>query len=79
MLCLGRAANERIIIQTPDGSEIIVRVAEITRNFVRLSFEAPGEVRIVREEILAQKRGLTLPRKAADTAAGAAKDSSAPT
>jgi len=47
MLVLSRKLNEKIVI---DGG-IVVTVVKIDRNQVRLGIEAPGDVRIFREEI----------------------------
>lgn len=47
MLVLSRKLNEKIVI---DGG-IVVTVVKIDRNQVRLGIEAPGNVRIFREEI----------------------------
>jgi carbon storage regulator len=48
MLVLSRKINEKIVI---DGN-IVVTVVKIDRNQVRIGIEAPGDVRIFREEIL---------------------------
>jgi carbon storage regulator len=52
MLVLSRKLNEKIVI---DG-EIVVTVARIDRNQVRLGIEAPGHVSVFREEICPQRR-----------------------
>jgi carbon storage regulator len=49
MLVLSRKLNEKIVI---DGG-IVVTVVKIDRNQVRLGIEAPPNVRIFREEIVA--------------------------
>jgi carbon storage regulator len=48
MLVLSRKINEKIVI---DGN-IVVTVVKIDRNQVRIGIEAPGSVRVFREEIL---------------------------
>jgi carbon storage regulator len=48
MLVLSRKLNEKIVI---DGN-IVVTVVKIDRNQVRIGIEAPGNVRVFREEIL---------------------------
>lgn len=48
MLVLSRKMNEKIVI---DGN-IVVTVVKIDRNQVRIGIEAPGDVRVFREEIL---------------------------
>jgi carbon storage regulator len=50
MLVLSRKSDERIVI---DG-RIIVTVVEIRGQQVRLGIEAPSEIPIMREEILAK-------------------------
>jgi carbon storage regulator len=47
MLVLSRKLNEKIVI---DGG-IVVTVVKIDRNQVRIGIEAPGNVRVFREEI----------------------------
>ena len=51
MLILTRRSNETIKI----GDDIKVTVLEIKGNQVRLGIEAPGEVVILREELLVQE------------------------
>ena len=48
MLVLSRKINEKIVI---DGN-IVLTVVKIDRNQVRIGIEAPGDVRVFREEIL---------------------------
>jgi carbon storage regulator len=62
MLVLSRKLNEKIVI---DGG-IVVTVVKIDRNQIRLGIEAPGHVRVFREEIAG-----TLPRVSADEAVAA--------
>ena len=52
MLVLTRKRNERIHILVPGGPTIIVQVAQIETDQIRLGFTAPRDVRIVREELL---------------------------
>jgi carbon storage regulator len=52
MLVLSRKLNERILI---DG-DIVVTVVKIERNQIRLGIEAPGHVRVFREEIAGSNR-----------------------
>ncbi len=47
MLVLSRRLNERILI----GDNIRITVLGIRGNQVRLGIEAPGEVRVIREEL----------------------------
>jgi carbon storage regulator len=52
MLVLSRKLNEKIVI---DGG-IVVTVVKIDRNQIRLGIEAPGNVRVFREEIIGNTR-----------------------
>ncbi len=48
MLVIARKEGQRIVL----GENIVLEVVEIRGNCVRLGFEAPREVPIVREELL---------------------------
>jgi carbon storage regulator len=48
MLVLSRKLGERIVI----GDNIVVTVVKVDRNQVRLGIEAPGNVSVLREELL---------------------------
>jgi len=48
MLVLSRKLNETIII----GNSIRIKVVGISGNHVRLGIEAPGDVKVMREELL---------------------------
>lgn len=48
MLVLSRKINEKIVID----NNIVITVVKIDRNQVRIGIEAPGDVRVFREEIL---------------------------
>jgi carbon storage regulator len=52
MLVLGRKPSERILI----GSELRITVISLEGKQVRLGIEAPAEVGIVREEVIAKER-----------------------
>jgi carbon storage regulator len=52
MLVLTRKLGEKVII----GGNIIVTVVEVKGNKVRLAFEAPDQVRIMREELIARQQ-----------------------
>lgn len=56
MLVLSRKLNEKIVI----GGDIVVTVVRIDRNQVRIGIEAPGDVRVFREEVA--NRTLSAPR-----------------
>jgi len=65
MLVLSRKLNEKIVI---DGG-IVVTVVKIDRNQVRIGIEAPGHVRVFREEIVGSSRRET-PEEAEAVAVG---------
>jgi carbon storage regulator len=67
MLVLSRKLNEKIVI---DGG-IVVTVVKIDRNQVRLGIEAPGNVRIFREEIVAASERATMERAPLERPVGA--------
>ena len=56
MLVLSRKKNESIVI---DG-EIVVTILEIRGNQIRLGIEAPQEVAVWREELVASAKELEL-------------------
>ena len=51
MLILARKIGEEIIITTPEGRRIVMKLASIDRNVVRLGFDAPHEVEVFRAEV----------------------------
>lgn len=53
MLVLSRKEQEEIII----GDNIRVKVLEINENRIRLGITAPGDVSIVRTEVLGRVKG----------------------
>ena len=53
MLVLSRKVGERILI----GDDIVVMVVRIDGGQVKLGFEAPGEVSIVRDDSILKTRG----------------------
>jgi carbon storage regulator len=55
MLVLSRKLNEKIVI---DGG-IVISVVKIDRNQVRVGIEAPSDVRVYREELVAESRRRT--------------------
>lgn len=70
MLVLSRKTNERILI----GDGIRITVLSIRGNQVRLGIEAPGEVRVVREELTHLPPGLGWDdAPAPDASAGASR------
>ena len=55
MLTLSRSVGERVLLTLPDGREIWVSVVFVKSNgSVRLGFDAPPDVDIKREELLAR-------------------------
>lgn len=55
MLVLTRKGGDRVVID-PGGMNISVLVDGLTGSRVKLCFEAPRDIRIVRGELLAQSR-----------------------
>ena len=58
MLILTRRVGESIIIETPAGERITVTVLGVKGNQVRIGTDAPDDVSIMREELLARVEGL---------------------
>jgi carbon storage regulator CsrA len=53
MLILGRNTDQRVLLKLPDGDEIWVTVLQIRHTgHIRLGFDAPDDVEILREEVL---------------------------
>lgn len=55
MLVLSRERNQRIYV----GKDIIITIADIRGNKVRIGIEAPEEIHIVREELVNKTEKLT--------------------
>lgn len=53
MLVLSRKKNQKINICLPDGRQVVVHVAKIHGNVVRLGIAADRDVRILRNEVAA--------------------------
>ena len=53
MLVLSRLKDEKIII----GENIVVTIVEVRGNKVRIGIEAPRDVRVLREELVAFEKG----------------------
>lgn len=51
MLVLSRRPGEAVILTTPAGERIKVKVSSVKGEAVRLAFSAADEVRILREEL----------------------------
>jgi carbon storage regulator len=58
VLILTRRVGESIIIETPAGEQITVTVLGVKGNQVRIGTDAPDDINIVREELLARLEGL---------------------
>lgn len=52
MLVITRKQNEALVLLLPNGQEIDVVVTEVKGRQVRLGFELPEDVELVREELL---------------------------
>lgn len=53
LLILTRKAGEDVVITVPDGINSIIRVKVLkTGNIIKLGFEAPEDISIVRSELL---------------------------
>lgn len=64
MLVLSRKYNEDIVIKTPEGRIITVKVVQLLPDKVKLGFIADSDVSINRRELLTQEepsRGLERP------------------
>ena len=57
MLILTRRVGESIIIETPAGERIEVAVLGVKGNQVRIGTQAPGDIQIMREELLERISG----------------------
>ncbi|MCP4190254.1 MAG: carbon storage regulator [Planctomycetaceae bacterium] len=55
MLVLSRKVGERILV----GDQITITVVRLTNGGVRLGIEAPGDLTVVREEVLKEDRSVT--------------------
>ena len=56
MLILTRRPGESIIIETPAGERITVTVLGVKGNQVRIGTDAPDDIRILREELVEERR-----------------------
>ena len=52
MLVLSRRRNEKLVIVTPKGEELVVCVIDVRGDRVKLGVEAPADHAIHREEIM---------------------------
>lgn len=58
MLILTRRVNESVVITHPDGTEVTVTVLGMVGNQIRLGFEAPKEVKILRDNAVDRSPGV---------------------
>ena len=54
MLVLTRKTNEAIIIELPNGEQVDIIVTQVRGNQVRFGIDAPKEVIVLREELIAE-------------------------
>ncbi len=57
MLVLSRKKQEEIIIVTPQGEEIILKVIKINETSIKIGLEANADYQILRGELLEQCTG----------------------
>lgn len=50
MLIINCRVGQKVILETADGDEVTITVNEVTRSNVKLAFDAPENVEIVRVE-----------------------------
>lgn len=58
-LVLTRKPTESVVLYTADGESITVTVESVDGQQVKISFDAPDEVDILRSELLESRRGYT--------------------
>lgn len=51
-LIISRKVEEEVILFTEDGKRIAVKIIDVDKKKVRMSFSAPGCVKIMRSELL---------------------------
>ena len=54
MLVLTRKTDEAIIIELPNGQQVDIIVSEVKGNQVRIGIDAPRNVIVLREELIAE-------------------------
>jgi len=57
MLALTRKPQERAVVRTPAGEVLVVTIARVDRNKVRILFDGPMSFEIDREEVYVEKYG----------------------
>ena len=61
MLVLSRRIGESVLLYTRAGEEIRIKICDVQPGRARIAFEAPGSVKIVRDELVTS--GLVQPPK----------------
>jgi len=56
MLVLSRKKQEEIVIVTPQGEEIILKVIKISESSIRIGLEANSDYQIMRGELMEPRR-----------------------
>jgi carbon storage regulator len=62
MLVLSRKLNETILI----GTNIRIKVVGISGNQVRIGIDAPGDIKVMREELLSRRNEVLEPHASAE-------------
>lgn len=55
-LVLSRVERESVVVVCPDGTRLIIKVANIRGNKVRLAMDMPRTFQILRSELLEEKK-----------------------
>lgn len=50
MMMISRKVNERLILELPDGSSVVIRFISTSQARVRMACEIPKPVKVVRED-----------------------------
>ncbi len=56
MLVLSRKKQEEIVIVTPEGEEIVLKVIKISESSIRIGLEANPDYQIMRGELMEPRR-----------------------
>ena len=52
MLVLERGVDGEVMLYLPDGRQVTIMVVRVGEDKVRLGFKAPGDIRILRAELI---------------------------
>lgn len=58
MLVLTRKLNEEIVVSTPEGDHVVIKVLKLHSGEVRLGIDAARDIKIMRREIMDDTRSL---------------------